>query len=241
MELKEFSPLSLKKYALVFFPILALIFFLVFYLSRQKEIGEKDFVLAKTAFTGWNEEGGKKQESFFDLQKILKKHPELAKAYEPAIAQNLLIAHQMEEALPYFQKVLKRYSQPYYTQFAQTSLTTTQKKWEQALAEAISLKKELLKDENFWKEGKEGSHFGSPLFAFNLLRIAFLHQEIEDKSGELKAWEELKSYAGWSETKEVPARLIRKGGFEFLLSAFTMQEISLFDYIEMREKELKKG
>ncbi|MBI3211202.1 MAG: hypothetical protein HYZ47_00740 [Simkania negevensis] len=241
MELKEFSPLSLKKYAFVFFPILALIFFFVFHLSHRKETREKDFILAKTAFAEWNEEGGKKQESLFDLQKILKKHPELAKAYEPAIAQNLLIAHQIEEALPYFQKVLKRSSQPYYTQFAQTSLTITQKKWEQALAQAISLKEELLKDESFWKEGREGNRFGSPLFAFNLLRIAFLHQEVGNKSKELETWEELKSYAGWNKTKEIPARLIGKEGFELLLSAFTMQEISLFDYIEMREKELKKG
>jgi len=176
--------------------------------------------------------GQKNQKDFDQLQGLMKKHPELISRYDAEISQNFLISRQPAMAKPYLESALKRTSQLYYSNYSQTSLAIGEGDYRSALASSLKLKTEMLQDQSFWNDNQG---YGSALFAFNLVRIANLQQQLGDHEGELSAWRELKMYGGWGE--EIGSG-VGKEGFKQLLSHFTVQETSLLDYIIAREEVL---
>lgn len=204
-------------------------------IGSKKGRAEADYVAAHHAFLKWDQILEKNGEDFVNLQTLMQKHPELHTYYDSKIAHNLIALRDAKEAAPYVERTVKRTKQPYYSDYAQTSLKISGGYYTDALQEALLLKENLLKDENVWVKGENASS----LFAFNLMRIATLYQELEDTPGELKAWQEIKHYGGWSESSPA-AEKIRQAGFQQLLSHFTVQETNLLDYIQAREEEIGK-
>lgn len=237
----EYQPLFPRKWrrSLVFLlSILFFALFLLFFLDHRARRLGKDLTVAEEALAKWEEHPDKEEGSFLTLIRFLESHPRLAQSYQAIIGQTLLLTRQTDKALPYCQHALERVPPSHYRHFAQTSLAIAQKKWQQALEEACSLKEALLQDTSFWQDAQGGNRFGSALFAFNLLRIALLEQQLGNREGERVAWAELKKFSSWDGGEDLPKPVIAKSGFVLLSSTFRVGQLSLLDYIKMREKEL---
>ncbi|MCB1107130.1 MAG: hypothetical protein KDK76_03440 [Chlamydiia bacterium] len=205
-------------------------------MGTRKGKAEEEYVSAMQAFNKWDQILDCDNENFSSLEKIIKKHPELHAHYDALIGQNLLAVHSPKKAMPYIERTLKRTNQPYYSDYARNSICISEGKYEEALEKAYSLKENMMGDGAFWEKGKDHSS----LFAFNLIRIATLCHQLENKKGELEAWKEIKQYGGWD--VEAPAsEKIGQEGFVQLLSHFSVQETTLLDYIASREEELSKN
>lgn len=211
--------LDWKKTLVYIVPAALLAGLLIAKVGARKGRLEEEYVKATRAFVKWEEVLDHKDESFASLESVVKKHPELQAHYDSMVGQNLLAAHATKEARPYIERTLKRTAQPLYDQYAQGSLMISERKYEEALKGAQELKGKL-----------QGEDYAS-LYAFNLMRIAVLSQQLGDQKGELEALREIKR--GISNETEVG-----HAGFQQLLSHFTVQETSLLDYIQSREEEI---
>jgi hypothetical protein len=127
---------------------------------------------------------------------------------------------------------------PYYAYFSQNTQLVSQGRWSEALSGARQLKKTMENDEGLWKERKSFLQTGRALFAYNLLRIASLERQVGFKEGELTAWDEVLSNAGWK-TNEIQPKTYDPETFEQIAKNFQSGEVSLFEYIEQRQKQLR--
>jgi len=207
-------------------------------LRERKKQSETDYVAATGAFDRWEQVIEKDHEGLKQLTGLIKKHPELSPKYDARLAQHFIAAEESEQAQVFGSKVLERTQQPYFQDYALASLLISERNYSEALAAALDLKEKFLNDSSFWEKSTGIKSFGSSLFAFNLLRIATLYQEIGMKVKEKEAWSELKAYAGWSGEKK--DNRIPEEGFQSLLVHFTVQDITLLDYINARENELSQ-
>lgn len=225
--------LNWKKMALYVLPIALVAGALVAKLGTRKAQSEKDFIAGATAFTKWSKGLEQNGSELAQLEKIMKKHPELCAKYDALLGQSLIANIAPKQAMIYVDRALKRTNQPYYQEYSQTSLKITQESFEEALQEALSLKEKILLDQQYWARLDQSS----ALYAFNLLRIALLSQKKGDKASELSAWQEIKSY----NTSPQKDNKIGQFGFKQLFSHFTVQETTLLDYIKIREEDLRKS
>lgn len=243
MEIEEPSlPLSLRIAPYkntIYVGILCLILATTFLLKigGRKHRHEADFVSATNAFTKWEQVLDKQHDELRNLTAMMKKHPELNAQYEAALAQDFIAIQEGQQAKEYGEKVIQRTNQPYFKDYAEGSLLLSQGAYREALEKALYLKKQMLEDDAFWEKGSGAKHFGSGLFAFNLVRIATLYQELGMSERELEAWHELKAYAGFGGAQKDTR--ISAEGFQSLLNHFSVQDITLLDYIAAREKELR--
>jgi len=205
-------------------------------MGNKKHKNEADFVSATNAFVKWEQVLDKEHDELQNLASLMKKHPELKAEYEAKLAQTFIAIQEDKKAREFGSQVIQRTDQPYYRDYAQGSLLVSERKFAEALEMALYLKKQMLADEGFWERSQGVKSYGSGLFAFNLMRIATLYQEMGMQERELEAWNELKSYAGWSLPQK--DKRIGKEGFQSLLSHFSVQDITLLDYISAREAEL---
>jgi hypothetical protein len=234
-------PLSLRlaPYKNVFYIgafCLLLLTFLAVKMGGKRHKNEVDFVMAANAFTKWEQALDKEHYALTNLTRLMKKHPELHAEYGAKLAQTFIAIEDELEARAFGNQVIDRTNQPYYKDYARGSLLVSERKFSKALEEALRLKNEMLGDKDFWKKSQGVKSFGSALFAFNLMRIATLFQELGSKEQELEAWKELKSYAGW-EGSQKDTRVSQEG-FESLLNHFSVRDMTLLDYIAAREGEL---
>ncbi len=232
--------LDYKRSVIFFIPLLLVILFMVFKFSLLKSKAERDVISAKAAYSKWVSSDNLDTIHLQTLKNILKKRPELSPAYEGPIIQKLVASSQVSQAKLHVESILKRIGRrcTYYTRFSQSSLRIAQNDHATALQKAIKLKEDMILDKPFW-ERQSSYQYGSTLFAFNLLRIAMLNQELDHKEDELIAWKELKKYAKWDQidTKSLPLDLDPLA-FDRLLSHLTDQKLSLKDYIRYRESKL---
>ena len=125
-----------------------------------------------------------------DLRKLLEDSPNLQAKYDGLIAQQLLLEKKIDEATPYINQTLSRVKgedSPYYIDFSKTSVTLAGGKKEEALKEAYLLRDKMLQV----KPEDSSTQFGGVLYAFNLIRIALLEKDFQNKELEQKAWQEL--------------------------------------------------
>ena len=181
-------------------------------LTKQRESGvESDYHLAHLKLQ--NLRAGDK-ETQTQLEKILKKRPNLKATMEPVIVQHMIDQKRIGEAKGY----LKRSSTnqinetPFHKQFSHTSFVISEGDLVLALTEAKSLQQEL-------SEGK--LHL---LKAFNLLRIALLEKEVGTKKGEL---------ATWLQVEALDETLLSS-----LQEVFHVREVTLKDFIKHRKSVL---
>lgn len=196
---------------------------------------EADFLQAQGDFVRFQESPDREiqEESFKKLVALLDRHPELHAKYDGLIAQTLLNRSQTAEAQKFAQGALDRTrseNDPFYSDFAQTTMLIAESKYADALQRAEALKQKMLplvtKERNF----------GGLLYADNLVRIGMLQQQLGDTKGELQTWQEWKKLAGFS--KESSVNEIDPLSFQAINSLYSEGKISLMNYIEFREKSL---
>lgn len=171
----------------------------------------------------------------------MSKLPELHAAYDGALAQSFLNSGKLAEAKPYAEATFARTAPnhlEYYTDFAETSLLISGKKFQEALEKAKLLQSKMLNASNLVGDSStQIQNVSSELFALNLLRIAMMQQELGDKAGELETWQEWKQYAGLKKGN-APSLNINTDTFRELTQRLAIGTISIPDYIDHREKAL---
>jgi hypothetical protein len=192
-----------------------------------------DYLAAEAAYQRWE---GSKGDIFVQLQKIIRKHPELHAKYDGAIAQKLLSSSESGLATSYAKAVLKRIGDfsPYYKDFSHCSLLVADHQVAEALASAKALKASMDADAGFWEKKSAIVRYGCILYAYNLLRIAMLEKAAGTPAGELAAWRELKANAGW-QVAQPTSKTYDPEAYRLIQENFQTQEISLLDYITHRE------
>lgn len=168
------------------------------------------------------------EEALAQLRAVIERHPALQAKYDALIAQTLLDHGDIKDALPFANNAINRTlseNQPFYSEFAKTSLLISEQKYDAALksSQALQQKMQELKQKT---EQNGQRHFGDTLFALNFLRIGMLQQQLGLKSDELKTWQEWK-------------KLAKTSGFEQQQLLFSEGRVSLVDYINLREAQLK--
>ncbi len=179
------------------------------------------FVAAEQAIALW-EKGGD-DASYNDMRKALRKVPTLEKKYEATIAQKLFEKDKIDEALILAHNSLKRIENdaPFHAAYGEITLLIEQGLYQNALEGAVRLKEQM----KSWSEIEyEG---GSVLYAHNLLRIAFLQQELNNRPGEKYAWEELENFL---KDRSTLSRLV--------YGNFREKGLDLTHYISERKKHL---
>lgn len=194
---------------------------------------ERDYLSADQAFTLFarplaaDTDPAANKEALTQLKSYLNRYPELHAKYDGLIAQTLLYRGEMEEATQFAALALNRTAgetPSFYSEYSQTTLLIGSQHYSDALARAQALHQKMLKAE-------KPNAFGETLFAFNLLRIAILQQQIGLKKDELQTWQEWKGYLNKASG----------AAFQRLVEQFTENKISLLNYIEAREKVLKNS
>lgn len=179
------------------------------FLAYRSNLAEKDFISAKEAALGLNDPE-KSEKSLATLQSILSTHPSLQAKYDGLVGQTLLTQGKLEEAKPYIERTLTRTkseASPSDLEYAKTSLLIAEGKYDEALKNAYLLKE---------------SAISPTLYAFNLIRIAFLERTLTNPVAEQQAWNELKGMES-----KMPAHEYNK-----VMTHFDDQGASLKDYIK---------
>lgn len=190
--------------------------FAIFYASQEKDL--KTDIQAKEAFDVWKKTP---QDELLtqEMQRTLQKAPNLRRALEAEIAQIFLSDGQALNAGLMAEECLERLDaeSPLHAEFARISLFIEQKEYQKALEASVTLKERL-----------DLSERQPSLCGWNLLRIAFLHKQLQNNSGERASWEEVKAF------------MLREGNSEgkFLERGIGRPDFSLADFIAHREREL---
>lgn len=171
---------------------------------------------------------------------IMGRHPELHAAYDGALVQTLLNRGQITEARPLATKTLARIKSddlPMYHQYATATLSISEERYQEALDSAKALQQQMIETIGRQPAAQDRS-FGDELFAFNLLRIAMLEQQLGDTQAELKTWHIWKQYAALETAKDLPAAVDAQA-FRTVIQQLAIGSLSLPDYIAYREKALE--
>ncbi len=109
--------------------------------SNQSEM---DYVQAQNEFNRFqtSEERDAQEDSFQKLVAVMDRHPELHAKYDGLIAQTLLNRSQTADAKKFASSALERTkseNEPFYTDFAQTTLLIAEEKYADALQRAQAL------------------------------------------------------------------------------------------------------
>lgn len=230
----------------VIYVLLGLIalFVLVYRLSSSNTAkSEKDYLQAATDFSAFVRDNANNdtttQETFKRLIALMNSHPELHSAYDGAIGQTLLNRGQTSEAKPFIVNTLTRTqaeSLMLYNKFAATTLLISEVRYKEALEKSLALQQSML--DELSKDANSKHSFGEVLFAFNLLRIAMLQQQLGNDKEELQAWQQWKNYAGLDRASKQPA-IINPMAFRIIIQQLATGNIALPDYIAYRESLLK--
>ena len=177
---------------------------------------------------------------FKKLEKPLNRTPELQAKFGALVAQHFLTINDPKRAEKFAKQSWKRTGDllsPYYADFSHTSLLISQRKFPEALDAAHQLKTKMAEDTHFWDSRDKMIRSGGILYAYNLVRIATLEREIGSPSGELAAWDELLSNAGWTSAAPT-SKMFDPEAYSLLQNIFQDGKISLQDYILQRREEL---
>ena len=180
------------------------------------------YAKAEKAFSAW--EASPLDDALYQsMKEAMKGVPALEKKYEATIAQTLLNMDKIDEAAAMAGRSLDRLKDeaPFHAIYAKTSLLIEQGSFQQALESAVALKEQM--GPSYFSENKGGA----ALYAYNLLRIACLQQELKNCPGEKAAWEELETLL---QTKTPTASA--------LLVNFSEKQLDLIQYIAERKKIL---
>lgn len=185
------------------------------------------YMSAEESFAKWESSGD--EAAYQEMRKALKKVPALEKKYAAVIAQRLFEKGSLPDALLFAHHSLKNLDvdAPFHVAYGETSLLIEQGAYQDALERSVALKEEMKAGSDFSQVIGDYPVGGAFLFAHNLLRIACLQKELNNKPGEKAAWEELEAFL--------------KGNAvlgDQVFESFREKEVSLDQYIAERKKQL---
>ncbi|NGX54456.1 MAG: hypothetical protein KR126chlam2_00067 [Chlamydiae bacterium] len=156
--------------------------------SSHKIHSKQDYLIVRQIYERFRKGEPISTESLETAEKIIHRHPELRAKYDPLMAYSLLQQEKVAQALPYASSILKRVQHYPYHDYALGTLLITEENYPEAYVQAERLEKSLGERDNY-----------PTLRAFNLLRLVFLADELNNQ--ELKAgyWTTLQSHAAFSE------------------------------------------
>jgi len=217
--------------------------FVIFYFIKQStRSSSTDYLKANECYQKWIAFPEAESEDFHILQKTLSRHPELQGKYDALIAKTLLLKEKSKEAETYAARVKKRAAaaSTHHASFAEITFLIAKGELQKALKDSYLLKEKMEKDSKFWSGQSALVRYGSPLYAYTLLRIAMLEQSAGTSSGEIKAWEDLENYLHPS-SQRLNAATYHPESAAVFEQAFRVHDVSLNDYIQHRKKTLVKN
>lgn len=230
-----------SKIILLSFVTLIVLSFTLSQLMGKISMGKKsDYLEVHRAFRAWSANEGHDLKMLRSLEGPLSRHPELESKFGAHIAQRLLCFGDVKKADRYAKAALDRAGDlmsPYYERFSRNTLLISRGQFAPALEEANHFKLELENDDAFWEGRDKFVRSGTVLYAYNLVRIAALERQLGSNEGELRAWEELVSNAGWND-RPLNTKTYDPQAYELLAQNFKQGDVSLLDYIEQRKKNL---
>jgi hypothetical protein len=188
------------------------IFFVAFQIFGKFHKSAHRKILASTRpFEKWLVHG----EAVDRLEEAVKLNPELETKFGAVIADKFIIHNDGERACPFAERVFQRIVKqaPEHAVFARGSLLISKGQFQDALVEAISLKKGLSHD--------------TLLFGFNLVRIASLCCALKTPAAEREALDQLELFM---ESHEQAATVLGE--------CFHEGEMTLLDYIHSRKSQV---
>ena len=212
--------------------ILFVIFFwLTPFFGRGKQSG---YISTGLAYAHWKE-SPMNPELFTRLENFMEKYREFSRKYDGLIAQEFINVDQPAKAYPFANKTFERVKDdvPHFSDYGKTTLAMSRGDWSQALREAQALKEKMLADPDFSTQKEAVVPLGSFLYAWNLIRIAFLQMQHQNYSAELDAWNALEDFLGWNEDVSKYPMVS-----EMMLKNFQEKDITLPDYIAYRRRML---
>lgn len=213
--------------AAVFFGIVILIVY------SQSGSSASSFMRAEKVFAEW--ESMPQDEALFRaMSQALEQVPELRDKYQAVIAQQLIAVGKGAQAFPLAYGVLEtaREETPLHADYAETSLLIEQGECQRALERAVGLRERIAKEcdvEKFCQDVLVGGAF---LYAHNLLRIAFLQQELQNAPGETAAWHDLEAFLERGRSSPVS---------ELILNSFREEGVDLAHYMADRKRQLQNS
>ncbi len=184
------------------------------------------------------------QDSFQKLTLIMNQLPDLHAKYDGVIAQTFIDLNDIKQAKPFVLSTLQRVGKdnlPFYNEYAQITLLIGEGQIANAIQRSLALKKEMIQnlEQTEKEQGAKTTEptFGSSLYAFNLLRIAFLEQQVGDRAKELESWEEWKMYTSHTNTRPLPP--VDRKAFFNIAQLYNEGALSLDNYIQIRLKSLE--
>lgn len=169
-----------------------------------------------------------KETAYQKLLERIERHPELHAKYDAPLSQILLSNNQVNRALPLTTQLLDRAKDEhlqFYRSFGETTLLISQGRYEEALQEALSLQEKLDENEQLSLSLPEKQSFGPLLIPYQLLRIAMLHQKLDNQQEENKAWMDFSSYLdAHPESKSLVVKLFSSGAFS--LEDYVLKRVS---------------
>jgi hypothetical protein len=144
---------------------------------------EGDYFRAQAIFSKFQEDFVDNKDELNELETIIRRHPELQAKYDGPIAQTLLIEGDIPKARVFADLTFNRTRPDHlalFEEYAKTSLVIGEGKYSDALQQATQLKTKL--------ESGEANLIQSSLYAFNLVRLALLNQQLGQKDAELESW-----------------------------------------------------
>ncbi|MFT4551973.1 MAG: tetratricopeptide (TPR) repeat protein [Chlamydiales bacterium] len=209
--------------------------------SSSHTNAERDYLSAEADYSRLYSSQDQGEEFLSNLQDILNRRVELHPKYDGLIAQALLKRGDLTLAKEFATLALKRVGQDfraYYGDYSENTLLIYEGKFEEALERAKTLKTALLKSPQIYSTDEVEKYYGEALFAYNLLRIAMLEQEVGRPEAEREAWEELIRHAGWDGTslENSESKNVSSVAYQQIWSNFRENGITLLDYIKERQQ-----
>lgn len=207
-----------------FLTLLLLIVLLYRLFASQTDQEEKDYVASMQAASLIENPAtvdNKRDNAIASLIQITEQNPGLKTKYDGLIGEQLLIQKKVNEANPFINRTFSRVqgdAAHFYIDFAKTSVLLAEGNTVEGLKQAYLLKDALNQQETV---------ISGVLYAFNLLRIAFLEKQAGHPDLEKKAFNELRQLgAPGSKVQIKPQELTR------VLSHFDYEGAKLDAFIQ---------
>ncbi|MBN4067167.1 hypothetical protein JYU14_03685 [Simkania negevensis] len=231
---KATSPfLQHKKTIVITLLIVLVLFFATLYLlAHNKTEREETYYEIENTLQSYRTR--RSPETLLNLASLIASTPSAQAKYNPLLAQAFLNSQLNNKAIPYAQSALQRTDSQWsslFGSFSTTSLTIAQEHYQHALDQALATKKSL---ETLPTPPTQLPYYNA-LYAYTLLRIAFLQQALNDNTAELASWNALLSYQNLlvHSTQTDPSTTFRN-----ITQAFNTQFTNLHHYIQHRIKIL---
>ena len=191
-------------------------FALVQVMPKFYKPSQNPLILVEKAFASLKQEKCEKS-SLQNFQKLLQKHSSLLPVYEGQMTQALLANGKISEVNNNAKGLDRLQAEvPAYSSFAKTSILIEEKKYEDALAKAYDLQKEICFEDN------------KALYVNNLLRIGILEKTLNHPKEELAIWTQMEDLISKLDQKQKTA-----------ISSFMDGSFSMEEYITYRKKCLE--